>query len=107
MEYHGIFYNLLDIILYGFEENDLPVFGKVFDMLLVKGTCFLCVQLFSTKGIDHHYNSYVLQLTESKAVVPMSDQHKYFNALNPMQSHSVFSLPGTIYVVTKYHVLNV
>ena len=76
--------NLRDIILYGFQGDDLPVFGKVFDILLVKGTCFLCVQLFSTKGIDHHYNSYVLQLTESKVVVPMSNQHKYFNMLYPM-----------------------
>ena len=107
MEYHGIFYNLHDIILYGFQEDDLPVFGKIFDILLVKQTPFLCVQLFSTNGMDHHYNSYVLQLTDSKEVVPMSDQHKYFNLLNPMQSHSVPVLPGTIYIVTKYHILHV
>lgn len=104
MEYHGIIYNLRDIILYGFQEDDLPLFGNIFD---VKQAPFLCVQLFCTKGIDRHYNSYVLQLTDSKAVVPMSDQHKYFNVLNPMKSHSVPLSPGTMYVVTKYYVLNV
>jgi len=66
VEWHNIVYNLDDIILCGFQEDDLPLFGKIFDILLIKKLPFLCVQLFSTEGMDRHFYSYILKGTDSK-----------------------------------------
>ena len=91
----------------GFQDNNLPSFGKIENVLEIKKHCFLHAKLFFTKGLHHHYNSYIVEQTCNNLLVSVNNStiNKYFTFINPMYSHIINSLPGTIFLVTKMFIV--
>lgn len=74
MEWHSIVYSVDDIILCGFQEDDLPLFGKVFDINIVGRENTFSMRVIILYERDNcHFYSYVLQPIDSKALVPMNN----------------------------------
>lgn len=104
IKWYGIKYAHGDYILCGLQDDDLPMFGKIEDILLIKNHCFLHAKLFFTKGIHHHFSSYIIEQTTKSLLVSINN-NKYFAFINPMYSHVISSIPGTIFIVTKLYIV--
>ena len=63
-----------DFIWCGYQD-ELPCFGKLFDILLIESTVIFCLCLYHTKGIDRHHNSFVINAdpTHSKVIKIITD----------------------------------
>ena len=85
----------------GFQEDDLPQFGKVYDILLAKEEAFLCILVYVTKGTDAHYHSYVIVPSPEKRLVYVNEVNKFLGNLHPLRSHILRATPGKEYIVTK------
>ena len=90
-----------DVILCGVQDDDLPLFGSVDEIIAFKGQAFLSLSLFFTRGIDHHYHSYVVVLGQQKQLFPLNDDNEYLGLLSPINKHPVENTLGTFYVVSK------
>ena len=90
-----------EIVLCGFQEDDLPEFGKVLDILVVKNEAFLCVSRYTTKGTDAHYHSYVISSSHGRKLIHVNECNEYIGSLHPLKSHSLKATPGIEYIVTK------
>ena len=101
IEWRGNKYYLGDYVLCGFQDDDLPQFSKVHDILVVESEAFLCTTLYFTRGIDRHYHGYVIVPTLEKRIIYVSDKNELLGSLHPLRTHSLRSKPGTLYIVTK------
>ena len=79
----------------------MPEFGKVFDILLVKNGAFLCVSLYTTKGTDAHYHSYLIAPSHGIKLIHVSECNDYLGSLHPLRSYWLKATPGNEYIVTK------
>ena len=68
----GVKYTKLDYVLVGWQDDDMPKFGRVDDILVVKGQAFFTVSVYHAFGIDLHYHSYCIQDTSSCEVILVS-----------------------------------
>ena len=60
----------------GWQPDDLPLFGKVMDVL-VGGCPLLWLQHFATEGINLHLQSYQVSPTLTKSLIVLSSlEHK-------------------------------
>ena len=105
VEWRGSKYYQGDYVLCGFQQDDMPEFGKVFDILLVKNEAFLCASIYTTKGTDAHYHSYVIAPSHGKRLILISECNDYLGSLHPLRAHSLKATPGNEYIVTKYLVI--
>ena len=102
MEWRGSKFCHGDFVVCGFQEDDAPQFGKIFDVLIFdKEAAVLCVHLYLTEGIDYHYHSYIITETEENEVICVCSKNKLICLLHPLQSHSLQSVPGILFIVTK------
>ena len=88
-------------MLCGYQE-ELPQFGKIIDIIVVESKVFFCLSLYVTKGINRHFNSFIIEPTENKTVKLLScnDQR-----LLSFYAHSLGStMSGTLYIVSKYFI---
>lgn len=85
----------------GFQLNDLPMFGKISDIINVENKPFLYVLLHETHGIDKHYHSYVIRATTEKKLLSMYDNEELLGLTHPLKVHSFPSSPGLLYITTK------
>ena len=70
----GKVYRSAQFVLIGWQQDDdLPLFGKITDLLRIQDVPILIVTQHETLGIDRHYHSYLLKLTHLKRVVPVND----------------------------------
>ena len=65
-----------------------------------------CVQHYVTKGTDHHYQTYVLEKNTSHGIVSADESNKLLTLLHPLCPHVTETPSETLYVVTKYILLN-
>ena len=56
----------------GWQPDDLPLFGKVIDVLIVGGCPLLWLQHFATEGINVHLQSYQVLPTLIKSLMVLS-----------------------------------
>ena len=56
----------------GWQPDDLPLFGRVVDVLIVGGCPLLWLQHFATEGINVHLQSYQVSHTLTKSLVVLS-----------------------------------
>ena len=101
IEWKGSKYYRGDYVLCGFQENDLPQFGKVYDMILAKEETFLCITVYITEGIDTHYHSYVILPSPEKRLIYVNEESKLLGTLHPLRSHFLRATPRKEYLVTK------
>ena len=88
-----------------FSRSDAPQFGKIYDILIFdKEAAVLCVHLYLTDGIDYHYHSYVIKETDNDEVICVNDKNKLICLLHPLQSHSLQSMPSTLFIVAKHFI---
>ena len=84
----------------GFQEDDLPQFGKVCDILLAREEAFLYISVYITEGTDAHYHSYVIVPSHEKRLVNVT-KDQLLGTLHPLRSHYLRVTPGKEYIVTK------
>ena len=105
IECQGSKYCCNDFVLCGFQDDDAPQFGKVYDIVVCDERVFLCCHWYLTDGIDHHFHSYVIIPTQQNTVIPLCEKNKLLGLLHPLQSHELITTPGRLYIVTKSIVL--
>ena len=48
----------MDYVLIGWQEDDLPLFGLIEDILVINGCALFKVIKYATLKIDRHYHSF-------------------------------------------------
>lgn len=56
----------------GWQPDDLPIFAKVMNIIVVVGVALLEVKLFFTKGINSHLSSYLITTTPGEKMLTLS-----------------------------------
>ena len=72
VQYEGNTYRLAMFVLAGWQEDDLPQFADIKDIMVINAVCFLHVQTYITTGIDRHVHSYVITKTDSEDLLTLS-----------------------------------
>ena len=99
-------FTLNDFVVCGFQGNDMPKFGKICDLIQIEQQLFFCVQDYTTKGTDYHYQTYVLETSVSHTLVNIDESSKLLNMLHPLCSHVIEPSTDIVHVVSKYILLN-
>lgn len=94
----GSKYNRSDYVVAGWQDDDLPVFGCIQDILVLNNCAMLEVLQYNTEGIDRHYHSYVLKNSNEKALIWLSDLIDF----HPLQAHRLNN--GYIYITVRSHI---
>lgn len=50
-----------DFVLIGWQDNDLPIFGRIQQIIIIKNIALFVVSIYSAYGIDRHYHSFVIK----------------------------------------------
>lgn len=67
---YGEHYSRSYFVHTGWQSDDLPVFGKIVDVLIIMNTPLLFVQLFSTNSINRHILAYeILPTFDSNLII--------------------------------------
>lgn len=53
----------------GYQDDDLPKFGMIEELLSVKGIVFVALTMYINEGIYSHYHSYVVGRTCQKKLM--------------------------------------
>lgn len=60
----------------GFQENDLPVFGKIVDIVVLAGSIpVLQLDVYKTMGINSHLSAFQVTRTPLTTVILLSQLH--------------------------------
>ena len=96
----GTVYRLAQFVLSGWQDDDLPQFSKIEQLISIQNVAIMVAIHYHTVGIDRHYHSYLIGSTRCKSVIPLAnvDSHPPVN---------VRALPSGMYLTLCYHVLNV
>ena len=104
IEWQGNRYCLSDFIWYEYQD-ELPCFGKLFDIISVNGTVFLGLKVHLTQGINHHFHSFIVKPTDKKVLCPLDYLNTLMGWTHSLQTHTLVSSPTTFHIVTKCVVL--
>ena len=98
---HGTLYKKPSAIIVGM-ANDLPVFGEIRDILVIKEEVYFHVNIFKTLLYNEHYHSYVVILVEDHQTISYSDLLSYI----PLHIRLVMGLTkyGQKAIVLKHHI---
>ena len=93
-------YRLAQFVLSGWQDDDLPQFSKIEELISIQNVAIMVAIHYHTVGIDRHYHSYVIGSTRCRSVIPLAnvDSHPPVN---------VRALPSGMHLTLRYHVLNV
>ena len=58
MKFNGYTYQPNNFIIVGFQQDDLPKFSKIDEILLIGDNPLVLTTEYNTNGIMHHYHSY-------------------------------------------------
>ena len=89
-----------DYILVSWQDDDLPVFGQIDNIVTVSNYVIFCVTIHQTLGIDRHYHSFLLRRTSDEAVYFLSELPYY----RSYQAHLLSN--HQLYITFKSHVEN-
>lgn len=84
----GVKYSIKDFVILEWEENDLPIFGRITKILTTQDHTFLQFRKYKTIGIDRHYHCFVIKETNNNVVQLVHDiphhevyqGHQHFNS---------------------------
>ncbi len=91
-------YAINDYLIVSWQEDDLPLFGKVEDIVVIEEKALFCVSKYQTHGFDHHFHCYVITKVEERLSCWLSDIIDY----QPLKAHS--RRDGSLCIVTRYFV---
>ena len=104
----GSKYSCGDVIWCGYQQDELPEFGKLCDIMKIQSQVFFNLNLYVTNGIDRHYNSFVIESTTNMTVKLISDDTEFIGKLHSLETHSLrSSQPGTFHIVIKYFIFKI
>ena len=86
----------------GFQEEDLPIFGKIVDIIVIAGsTPVLQLDTYNTLGINSHLSAFEVSRTNLKTVILLSQLHN-------KDLYYAHSCPGdsSTYITMRSHVPN-
>ena len=91
---------------FGYQDG-LRHFGKLSEILVIASKIFFYLNLYSTKGIDRHHNSFIIHPdpTQNKLIKLITDEPNH--RLISFQGHSLNSSSGTLHIVCKYFILKI
>lgn len=99
---YGECYYRDDFVLIGFQDEDLPSFGKIKDIAVASGSIpLVIVDIYRTQGINTHIAAYHILCTNTKSAVLLSDlitKHTFYVHL--------YIDDGNTYIVMRSHVPN-
>lgn len=98
---YGQHYYRNEFILQKFQENDLPQFGRIVDIVITGETPLLYVEEYKTDGINNHLLSYLILRTNTRSIVLLSNLEEK----QPYYSH-FYRGDGEMYITLRSHVLN-
>lgn len=96
----GTKYNFHDYILIGWEDDDLPRFGCIQDILFVDNEALFQVLEYKTLGIDRHYHSFCVKQSNVQSIYwlrELPDHHSF-------QSHRLSN--HSLYITFRSHIEN-
>lgn len=100
---YGNRYYRSDFVHDGFQEDDLPVFCKIVDIIILAETIpLLQLDVYKTLGINGHLSSYQISRTTNNTVILLSQLHhkdQYYAHSSPGDSNT--------YIAMKSHVTNI
>ena len=56
----------------GFQEDDLPLFGRIDEIMVIAATSILSLRLFTTLGLNNHLLSYVIERMHKTSLILLS-----------------------------------
>ena len=72
-------------VIIGYQEDDLPLFGKIEEIAVVNEKALLCVSMYRTLRFHHHFHCYVISKDYNNQVsFWLSELADY----QPLRSHS-------------------
>ena len=108
IELQGNKYSCGDVIWCGYQDDGLPEFGKICDIIRIRSHLFFNLNLYVTNGIDHHHNSCVIEPTTNMTVKPINDDTEFIGKLHSLEIHSLrSSQPRTLHIVIKYFIFKI
>ena len=81
---HGEEYNRGDYIITAKQMNDLPVFSKVVDLMIVADCAVAEAERFLTVGLENHLLSYQIKSTHHHFFIPLST----LKETHPFKAHT-------------------
>lgn len=99
----GYKYENSEFVLYDWQADDLPVFGKIVDLLYINNTSFLLLASYTTIGLYDHFDSFVIEPNSLTQVVDVNNIILTYHP--PVIAYSFRSKSHCLYISLKFHVL--
>lgn len=99
MKIYGHSYHSSDFVLCSWQEDDLPRFGQIRDMIVITGTPILAVKLYNTLGINNHLLSYAITSTLQSSVISLSNLVHF----QPLSAHTCCG-DSNVYIAMRFDI---
>ena len=97
----GIKYLQSDYVLLGWQEDDLPIFGRIQYIAVFNNNPMFGVVKYYASGIDRHYHSFIIRKTSEVAIYWLSELADY----QPLQAHLLRN--GCVHITFCSHIENI
>lgn len=94
-------YHRSEFVMCGFQEDDLPIFGRIDDILLITSTPMFSITLFTTLGISNHLLCYAIEHAHRTTLILLSQ----LTCPEPLSPHQTIG-DGNVYIALRSHVPN-
>ena len=91
---HGETYHPSEFVICGFQEDDLPIFGRIDEIMVITETPIFSVRLFRTLGINNHLLCYAVECMHQKTLLLLTDL-VHPEPLSPHQTIGDSNVPNT------------
>lgn len=93
----GTKYHPMDYVVTGWQDNDLPLFGCIQEIIIVNENALFSVLKCTTLGIERHFHSFVVRRTGEVAMYWLSELADY----QALQAHL---LNDRLYITFRTHI---
>ena len=66
---HGETYHPSEFVICGFQDDDLPLFARIDDIMVITATPVLSVRVFRTVGINNHLQCYAIEHAHQRSFI--------------------------------------
>lgn len=97
--YMGVKYTLTEYVIVGWQDDDLPEFGQIQCIVVIKGLVLFTTTKYCTLGIDRHFHSYVIRRSGEVQLYSLSELIDY-------HSFPAHCLNSHLYIALHSHIEN-
>ena len=101
IHFRGETYHRSEFITCGFQADDLPIFSRIDDMMVIATTPVIQVRVFRTVGINNHLQCYVIEDSHQTEVILLTS----LIISEPLSPHQIIG-DKNIYIVLRSYVCN-